>query len=110
MIVADEKNEKTVVKVGEEPRRRVFRVSGVKVALRHSEIRKGPRGRFVRRLGEILGRIRDASDEPFCGVEAYEPPRRPIVPSPVDHRPVAGKGNLGGSGKTDKKDDSDDED
>jgi hypothetical protein len=78
-----------------EPRRIILRVSGVKVMLRKAEIKRGPRGRFVRRFKEILGRIHGAPDEPFCGVESYEPPRRPIVPRPVAGHDLLGKEDLG---------------
>jgi hypothetical protein len=101
--VADEVDEKS--------RRHVYRVGGVKVALRNAEIKRGPRGRFVRRLKEIIGRIHEVSEEPFSGVEAYEPPHRTVASNSVC-RPVLGKEDLGkreGNKTSSDNDDCDDE-
>lgn len=113
-MVSETKSDKPVVaESNEKPRRHVYRVSGVKVVLRNAEIKRGPRGRFVRRLKEILGKIHAVPEESFSGIEAYEPPHRAVASKSSVCRPVLGKEDLSkreGSKTSSDNDDCDDED
>ena len=70
-------------------RKHVYKVGSMRIPLRSAEIRQGPRGRFVRRLKQILHRVSAGPRKLPPDDDAYEPPRRPASPRPpsVFHGP-----------------------
>ena len=62
-------------------RAHIYRIGSLKVPVRKVEVRQGPKGRFARRLKEILRKTRSIPRKPLSDPDAYEPPRRPSSPS-----------------------------
>lgn len=61
-------------------RMHVYRVGSMRIPLHSSEIRMESKGRFMRRLKQILRRTSSSPKKFPSDDEIYEPPRRPASP------------------------------